>query len=203
MKHNVIILGTGGHGKVIADIVLCSGDQIIGFLDDNAENKLFLGFPVLGRCKDYIKFPDAEFIVAIGNGAIRKKLVDRMSDVRWYTAIHPSACISTLDVSIGGGSAVMPNAVVNAGAKIGCHCIVNTGSVVEHDNTLSNYVHIAVGAKICGTVRIGEETWIGAGATVRNNLSICSQCMIGAGAVVVKDIVQAGTYVGIPAKRLR
>ena len=96
----------------------------------------------------------------------------------------------------------MPNAVVNAGAKIGCHCIVNTGGIVEHDSVLENFVHVSVGAKLCGTVHVGESTWIGAGAVVRNNLSIGSHCMIGAGAVVVNDIVDAGTYVGVPARRL-
>ena len=96
---------------------------------------------------------------------------------------------------------IMANAVVNAGAKIGKHCIINTGAIVEHDNQLDDYVHVSVGAKLAGTVSVGKSTWIGIGVSVKNNLSICSNCMIGAGAVVVKDIVNAGTYVGVPVRK--
>ena len=97
----------------------------------------------------------------------------------------------------------MPNAVINAGAKIGEHCIINTGAIVEHDNILENYVHISVGAKLAGTAHVGIATWIGIGASVSNNLSICENCMIGAGAVVVKDITESGTYIGVPARRMK
>ncbi|HIX81308.1 MAG TPA: hypothetical protein H9980_04960 [Candidatus Erysipelatoclostridium merdavium] len=93
----------------------------------------------------------------------------------------------------------MANAVVNPGASIGKHCIINTSAVVEHDNIIEDYVHISVGAKIAGTVHIGKRTWIGIGATVKNNISICNDCMIGASGVVVKDILIPGTYIGVPA----
>ena len=96
---------------------------------------------------------------------------------------------------------LLPKKQVPAGAKIGEHCIINTGAIVEHDNILENYVHISVGAKLAGTVHVGRATWIGIGASVSNNLSICENCMIGAGAVVVKDITESGTYIGVPAKK--
>jgi len=202
LDRKVVILGTGGHGKVIADIVLRSGDQIVGFLDDRESTGTFLGVPVLGLCSEYQNYPDAEFIIAIGSAQVRKKLAEQMRGVRWYTAIHPAACVSTLDVSIGEGCAVMPHAVINPGTRIGRHCIINTGAIVEHDNVLEDYVHAAVGAKLCGTVHIGEQTWIGAGTVVRNNLSVCGHCMIGAGAAVVQNITEPGTYVGVPARRV-
>ena len=203
MAHKVVILGIGGHGKVIADIVISSGDQVIGFLDDRDDINEFIGFPVLGRCGQYTEYPDVEFVIGIGNAQIRKRLAKCMQGVKWYTAVHPTAYISSIDVSIGKGSVVMPHAVINPGARIGRHCIVNTGAVIEHDNCLGDYVHVAVGAKLCGTVCIGEQSWIGAGAVVRNNLSVCGYCMIGAGAVVVRNITEAGTYVGVPARRIR
>ena len=92
--------------------------------------------------------------------------------------------------------------MVNPGAVIGEHCIVNTGSIVEHDNQIENYVHISVGAKLAGTVTIGENTWVGIGAVVINNLTVCGDCMIGAGAVVVRNITESGTYVGVPARKM-
>lgn len=202
MNKQVIIIGASGHGKVVADTVLQSGDHIYGFLDDNLELGVsFIGFPVLGTVDCFGDYPDVEFVVAIGNAKIRKKIVEKLADVSWYTAIHPRAIISPLDTFIGEGTVVMAEAVINAGAKIGNHCIINTGAVVEHDNKIEDFVHVSVGAKLAGTVHIGKGTWIGIGATVKNDVTICEECMIGAGAVVVKDICKAGTYIGIPARR--
>lgn len=202
MKNLVVIIGASGHGKVVADIVNECGDQVLGFLDDSPKlDKTFIGIPLLGPIKDYIKYSEAMFVVAIGNAEIREKIVDKLNEVRWYTAIHPKAVISTLDTKIGEGTVIMANVVVNVGAKIGKHCIINTGAVVEHDNLIDDFVHISVGAKTAGTVTIGKKTWIGIGASISNNLTVCQNCMIGAGAVIVKDIYEPGVYVGIPAKR--
>lgn len=199
----VIIIGASGHGKVIADTILQSGDQVRGFLDDNPElGESFVGFPVLGTVDQFVDYPDAKFVVAIGNAKIRENIVEKLAGVSWYTAIHPRAVISSLDTSIGEGTVVMAEAVINAGAKIGKHCIINTGAVVEHDNRIDDFVHISVGAKIAGTVHVGKGAWIGIGAAVKNNVEICEECMIGAGAVVVGDVCKPGTYIGIPAKRV-
>ena len=189
---DVIIIGASGHGKVIADTIEASGDKVIGFLDDDTSKE------VLGQVADYDKF-DAEFVIAIGNPEIRERIANSLK-CKWYTAVHPAAVVSPSAV-IGEGTVVMPNAVINADAVVGNHCIVNTGAVVEHDNKLGDYVHISVGAKLGGTVSVGDRTWIGIGACVSNNTNICSDSMIGAGAAVVKDITEAGTYVGVPAKK--
>lgn len=190
----VVVLGASGHAHVIADIIIACGDKVEAFLDDNTSIE-----GVFGSILEYEKYIDSEFIIGIGNAEIRKKLSDL--PVKWYTAIHPSAVVSP-KATIGEGTVVMPNAVINAGAVIGKHAIINTAAVVEHDNIISDYVHISVGAKIGGTVHVGESTWVGIGATVNNNMKICGGCIIGAGAVVVKDIVEVGTYIGIPAKKL-
>lgn len=208
---NVIIIGASGHGKVVADIVQRSGDRIIGFLDDNTDMpKTFIGLPVLGSTDQYREYKDvAEFVIAVGNAMVRKRISEILTDVRWYTAIHPSANLSsvgsdiTTGIPIGEGTVIMANAVVNSGSKIGKHCIINTGAVVEHDNELQDFVHVSVGAKLGGTVCVGKGTWIGIGSCVKNNITICEECMIGAGAVVVKDIDVVGTYVGVPAERVR
>lgn len=96
----------------------------------------------------------------------------------------------------------MANAVVNSCAQIGNHCIINTSSIVEHDNIIEDFVHISPHATLCGTVHVGNSTHIGANATIKNNLSIVSNCVIGAGCVVVKNIDLQGIYVGIPARRI-
>ena len=97
----------------------------------------------------------------------------------------------------------MANACINTSAKIGRHCIINTASIVEHDNQIGDYVHLSPNVTCCGTVTIGELTHIGAGATIKNNINITDECIIGAGAVVVKDIQEKGTYVGVPAQKMK
>lgn len=207
---DVVIIGASGHGKVVADIVLKSGDNILGFLDDN--NSLpdqFIGFPVLGKIESYVNYKEnADFVIAIGNPLIRERIVNKLKNVNWYTAIHPSSIISSIgtkkdnEIYIGEGTVIMANAVINSGSRIGNHCIINTSSVVEHDNIIEDFAHVSVGAKLGGTVHVGRRAWIGIGSTIKNNITISDDCIIGAGAVVVKDIDSYGTYVGIPAERI-
>ena len=200
---NVIIIGAGGHAKVVADIVLRSGDHIVGFLDGINPEGSFLGYPKLGSEQEYQNFPDCSFIIAIGNASVRERIASSMSNAAWYTAIHPGAVISNIDTRIGEGTVIMADAIINPGAHIGRHCIINSGSIVEHDNRIGDYAHISVGAKVAGTVHIGDKTWVGAGVTVSNGIHVCGGCMLGAGAVVVKDITETGTYVGVPARKIK
>lgn len=203
MSEQVIIIGAGGHGKVIADIVRSCGDSVLGFLDDSPNPSTSVcGIPVLGRSEDYVNYPEAKLVIAIGNGAVRRKVAQRLTDARWYTAIHPSAVISPMGTAIGEGTVIMAGAVVNPCAIIGKHCIINTKASVDHDNRIGDYTHISVGATLAGTVTVGDTVWVGAGAVVSNNISVCADCMIGAGAVVVRSIEEPGTYVGVPARKI-
>ena len=192
MSKDVIIIGAGRHGHVVADIIKKSGDSVYGFLDDEVGG-------VLGKIDDCRLYEDKYFIVAIGNNKTRNMIVDKYPDLKYYTAIHPS-CVISDNVQIGCGTCVMPGAVINNSAVIAKHCIVNTNSVVEHDCFIRDYVHISPGAILCGKVTVGEHTHIGAGAVIRNNIEITSDCVVGAGAVVVSDIAESGVYVGVPAK---
>ena len=198
MKNKIVIIGAGGQGRVCADIARLMGYDEILFLDDSAAN-------AVGKINDYPRYlPDADFFVAIGNGAVRRK-VQMMLEERGAgiaTLIHPNATIAQ-DVRIGRGTAVMAGAVINPGATVGCGSIINTCASVDHDCRIGNYLHIAVGARICGTVHLEDDSWIGAGAVVIQGVSVCSGCMIGAGAVVVKSITEKGTYLGVPARRVK
>lgn len=200
MNNRLIIVGAGGHGKVIADSALKNGYTDIVFLDDHAAG-MCMGFPIVGTSADIPAFHDGrtDFVIAVGSNGIRKRIA-RAYDVNWVTLIHPSAQIA-VNASIGKGTVVMAGAVVNACAAVGAHCIINTGAIVEHDNQIGDYVHISPGAALGGTVRVGELTHVGIGAVVRNNIQICGMSTIGAGAVVVKSITESGTYIGVPAKK--
>ncbi len=199
----VIIIGAGGHGKVVADIVKLNGDKVYGFLDDK-EAEVLPGFTVIGSV-NLINTLDNNgfyFFVAIGNNKIRQTIMESYPMVEWYTAIHPSAVIADY-TEIGTGTAVMANAVVNSGSKIGRGVIINTAATVDHDNIIRDFVHISPGAHLAGTVRIGERCWIGIGANVINNISIINNCTVGAGSVVTKNITEQGTYVGVPARKIK
>ena len=201
---DLIIIGAGGHGRVVADIAQKLGlYEKIAFLDDG-DVKESMGLPVLGKMSemdDYVT--TADLFVAIGNSQVRETVIDRLLTMGAHipTLIHPSAVIGAC-VEMGVGTSVMAGAVINPCVKLGQGVIVNTCSSIDHDCTIGDYCHISVGAHVAGTVKVGRHTWIGVGVTVKNNTSICENCMVGAGAVVVKDIVESGTYVGVPAKKL-
>lgn len=198
--NRLIIIGAGGHGKVIADAALKNGYTNICYIDDHATGDV-MGFPIIGTSADIERLNDGgtDFIIGIGNNAVRKAIAEKYN-VNWVSIVHPSAQIA-FNAEIGKGTVVMANAVVNVCATVGEHCIINTGAIVEHDNVIENYAHISPNVALGGTVRIGTLTHVGIGATVKNNTEICSECTIGAGAVVVKNIKEPGTYVGVPIRK--
>ena len=198
--NRLIIIGAGGHGKVIADAALKNGYTNICYIDDHATGDV-MGFPIIGTSADIERLNDGstDFIIGIGNNEVRKTIAET-HNVNWVSIVHPSAQIA-FNVEIGKGTVVMANAVVNVCATVGEHCIINTGAIVEHDNVIENYAHISPNVALGGTVRIGSLTHVGIGATVKNNTEICSECTIGAGAVVVKNIKEPGTYVGVPVRK--
>lgn len=194
----LVIIGAGGHGKVIADIAVKIGYDEIVFLDDDDNIKECTGFPVVCESTEAISL-NGDKIVAIGNADIREKI---QGTIPVTTLIHPNAVIGRR-VKIGEGSVVMAGAVINSEVRIGKGCIINTGATVDHDSRIGDFVHISVGAHVAGTVDIGKKTWIGAGSIICNDVKICSKCTIGAGAVVIKSIDEPGTYIGVPAKRIK
>ncbi len=205
MKTNkqLVIIGAGGHGSVIADIARLNGYGSIVFLDDACAGRAD-GYPVVGKVEEAHRFiADSDFILAIGNNATRERLQTRLADqgARLATLIHPHAVIGE-NVTVGKGAAIMAGAVVNPGATVGDGVILNTCSSVDHDCRVGDFVHIAVGAHLCGTVTVGSGAFICAGATVINNVSVCEGATVGAGAVVVRDITEKGTYVGVPARKM-
>ena len=201
MCNRLVIIGAGGHGKVIADIALKRGYTDIVFADDNAGG-LCMGFPIICKSTDVQKLNDGQtdFVIGIGNNGVRKRIAEQHK-INWVTLVHPSAQIG-VNVKIGLGTVVMAGAIINSCATVGSHCVINTGAVVEHDNTLEDYVHISPRAALGGTVRVGEGAHIGIGAIVKNNIEICGKCTIGAGAVVIGNLAQVGTYIGIPARKI-
>lgn len=196
--NRLVIIGAGGHGRVVADIAKLRGYKDIVFLDD-ADVAI-----ASGKVLDYKKYAeDGDFIVAIGNSHIRENIQTMLesNDCNIVTLIHPNAVIGS-DVLIGTGSVAIAGAVINTGARIGRGVILNTCCSVDHDTVVGDYCHISVGTHLAGHVTVGRGSFVCAGATVINNVSICDDCVIGAGAVVVKNIEHSGTFIGVPVKEL-
>ena len=199
MKERLVILGAGGYGRVVGEIAACGYNEII-FLDDAYGNIDH----AIGPVSDYKKYiGDSKFFVAIGNNAIRERITEELNrnGAQLVNIVHPSAVVSK-SAKLGVGIFVAPGAVLNTGAVVGNGVILNTGCSVDHDCIVEDYCHISVGSHLAGTVTVGKGTFVCAGATVINNISICESCTVGAGAVVVSDITEVGTYVGIPAKKI-
>ncbi|EJQ64911.1 acetyltransferase [Bacillus mycoides] len=205
MKKKLLIIGASGHGKVIADIALKMNKwQSIAFLDDNENVKSSMGIEIIDKSTSISKYiDDYDFFVGIGNNAIREKIQRQLEaeEASIPVLIHPSAIIGE-QVYLEAGTVVMAGAVINCCTNIGKGCIINTASTVDHDNVIEDYVHISPGAHLAGTVKVGRGTWLGTGSVVSNNINITHSCKIGAGAVVIRDITESRTYVGVPVRRV-
>lgn len=199
---DLIIIGASGHAEVVADIALKNGYTIAGFLDDNEKTTEVLGYKVLGKVSDCLNYKnDYEFVIGIGNNAVRKRIAEEYSELDFVTLIHPTASIG-LNVTIDKGTVVMPMAVINSCATIGKQTIINSGSVVEHDCQVGDYCLIAPHATLCGVVKIGNNVLMGAGSVINQTLSVCDNVIAGSGCVITKSITEAGTYIGVPAKKI-
>ncbi|MCF0071653.1 acetyltransferase [Dyadobacter sp. CY261] len=193
----MLIYGAGGHARVVASILSACGEFISGVFDDN-----WVAIPpsvhrILGR---YVSNSmEAEnLIIAIGNNHDRRRVAAGISHL-FGKAIHPTASIEP-SVSIGLGTVIIHRAVVQAGSYLGCHVIVNTGAIIDHDCVLADFAHIGPGATLCGGVHVGECTLVGAGSVILPQVSIGKECVIGAGTVVVSDVPDFTTVVGNPAR---
>ena len=198
------ILGASGHGKVIADIAELTGWGEVVFFDDAwPVLKNNSAWPVVGNT-DNLLSKHHEFsgvFVAIGNNNVRlKKLkILRELGVSLPSIIHPSSVVSRY-ASIADGCAICAGVIVNTDSKVGFGSILNTGCSIDHDCHLDEAVHISPGARLAGGVVVETGVWIGIGAVVRQLITVGACSVVGAGAVVVNNIPQCVTVVGVPAQ---
>lgn len=187
------IIGAGGHGSVIAEIIELNEFTVTCFIDQDTSLRQNLNIDV------FHVFPKKLItaVVAIGDNLLRKKIANT-NRYNYITLIHPKTCISK-KTNIGLGTVVIGGATININANIGKHVIINTNASIGHDCAIADYVHIAPNAALAGNVTIGEGTHIGIGATVIQGIKIGRWCVIGAGAVVIKDVLDGEMVVGNPA----
>lgn len=200
----VILFGCGGHARSIIN-VLRENEKVeqILLVDKKAhKEEIIMGCKVVN---EYTLQPDDGYIIAVGDNLKRSWLFQTLRNGQRGYPISPISEHAHIAVGgqIGNGTFVAPNAYVGPMARIGDNTIINTGSVIEHETIIGNNTHIAPNTTVCGRVNIGNNVFCGAGSTVIDKINICDNVIIGAGAVINRDIVEAGTYVGVPARKIR
>lgn len=207
----VLIIGAGGHAKVVADALLASGRQVLGFVGgeplSGVKSEVLLGIKVLGTEEVLRNYSAIEVDLVNGLGGVdcsglRRRVQERLEGEGWYFSgvRHPSALVSPFS-DVSPSVQILAASVVQVGASIGGGSILNTAAVVEHDSVLGSYVHVAPRAVICGNSRVGCNSHVGVGAIVRQGLQLGPDTLVGAGAVVVKDFDGRGALIGVPAKQ--
>jgi sugar O-acyltransferase (sialic acid O-acetyltransferase NeuD family) len=206
---DVLIIGAGGHGRVVLDILRAQGQyRPIGFLDADPSltGQIISGLEVLGPVNLLHKLKSQKVkgaIVGIGDNNARLRYAKLVMEqgLELINAIHPSAVVSQTAI-LGRNIVIAPGAVVGTDARIADSVIVNTSAVIDHECEICQGTHICPAAALAGRVRIGVATFVGLGSRIIQCLKIGDGCVIGAGAVVIRDVEDGATVVGVPARVL-
>jgi len=203
--NQLLILGAGGHGKVLAEVAEASGDwHSIAFLDDRYTRlNGTLRWPVIDGVRHANRFVSdySHAVVAVGDSAMRLGWLTLLASHGFAipALVHPTAWVSP-SASLGTGTVVMANATVQADAILGQGCIVNTAASVDHDCKLGDGVHVCPGANLGGDLRVGSSSWLGIGCSVIQGVHLGEKVTVGAGAAVINNIPDGLTVVGVPAR---
>ncbi len=210
-KNTCVIVGAGGHGRVVLDILLNAGTyDVAGFVDSNSEltGRRVDGVEVLGQPADLPRLRDelgvTHGIIAIGDNGVRRAVADRLDELGFTlaNAIHPSANLAR-NVTLGRNVVVAAGALVCAHCQIGDSVILNTGCIVDHESLIGTATHICPGARLAGRVTVESGAFVGIGATIIQSVRVGYEAVVGAGAVVIEDAPPMSTVVGVPARQIR
>lgn len=202
IEKNLLILGGGGHGRVIEDTALESGYQSIAWLDDDPTclrtDQQYLG--KLDALQTALNDADWQVAIGFGDAGLRLAWYERVADLGLVpaTLIHPRAWVSRGAV-VEAGSIILAGAMVQTGVRLGRVVIVNTGATIDHDCIVGDGVHVCPGTHLAGNVSIGRESWVGIGTSVIQGVRIGERVTIGAGSAVVDNIPDRVVAYGVPA----
>lgn len=198
---SLVIVGCGGHARSVACSFMKYCNENIVFLDENAKpNEEIFGFPVIN---DYEIMEQDQYFVAIGDNEKRRRLLDSLRHKGRLISIVDCEANVSQNAKIGAGCFVGSGAYVGPYAEIGVGAIINTGAIVEHETIVGCNSHLAPAVTICGRTKVGNNVMIGAGSTVIDSIEICDNVIVGAGSTIVHDIMNPGTYVGSPVRKIR
>jgi sugar O-acyltransferase (sialic acid O-acetyltransferase NeuD family) len=200
LSGELIVVGAGGHAKVVVATARAAGFRVAAVVDDARERWgcAVLGVAVSGPSAPILQDPTASVVLAIGDNAARRRLAAG-ARCRFASVIHPSAIIDPT-VRLGAGSVVFAGAVIQPDTVLGAHAIVNTAASIDHDCVLGEAIHVAPGTRLAGNVTLGDEVFLGIGVVVIPGISIGARTTVGAGAAVVHDLPAGVVAVGVPAR---
>ena len=207
---DILLIGCGGHGKVVLDAVRQEGrHRVVGFLDADpaTHGRSVHDVPVLGGPNLLDKMPGRKVrgvIVAIGDNRTRANYAAEAeaAGLELVSVVHPRACVAE-SATVGRGVVIAAGAVVSVDATIGDGTIINTSAVVDHECVIGRHTHIAPGVRLAGRVTVGDFAFVGLGAMVIQCLAVGERAVVGAGAVVRTDVAAGVTVVGVPARVIR
>ncbi len=199
----VIVIGAGGHAKVVISSLRASGWSVRVVYDDDPKkwNHTILDVPILGPVEKLGEPDRCPAVIAVGDPLFREE-VARQYDRDWVTVIHPRAYVDDT-ATVGPGTVVFAGAVIQPEVSIGTHAIINTSASVDHDCILDDYVHIGPGAHLAASVHVQHGTFLGTGSYAIPGITIGKCSTIGAGATVIRDIPDNVTAVGCPARIIK
>jgi UDP-perosamine 4-acetyltransferase len=204
----LIVIGAGGHAKVLLDTLNLLGIQVSGICDPLQPASGGLSRLQWHADDDtvlHMNPADTRLVNAIGSTRDTTKRSNvyrkfKTNGFHFLSLIHPRSSVSQLDMDIGEGLQALAGSVINPSVSIGDNVLVNTHAVVEHDCTIGSHTHVASGAIICGGCLVGEHVHIGAGAVIKQGITIGSGSVIASGAVVIDDVKPYSLLAGVPAK---
>ena len=197
---SLIVIGAGGHAKMVISTALAAGFEIVQVLDDNPQRwgQTILGAPIIGPVANAQKSRATPAVIAIGDGAIRQRIAAAF-DLNWATVAHPFSYVDPTAV-LGPGTVIAAGAVVQPGSVVGAHCVINTAASIDHDCRLGDFVTTGPGVHLAGGVTIGDGVLLGVGACAKPYCRIGSRTIVGAGAAVVSDLPDDVVAFGVPAR---
>lgn len=199
-----MVIGAGGHAKVVVELARSCGFEVVGCLDADDTPRLVVGAPVIGKddmasslLSDGVRFA----ALGIGNNRVRERIGGALEALGFTlpALISPNAVVSP-SAAVEQGAIVMPGAVLNAECRIGPFSIINTSASVDHDCHLGSAVHLGPGSRLAGSIVVGDRAMIGVGSAVAPGISIGADSTLGAGATAIHDIRPNTTAVGTPAR---
>lgn len=199
----IIVIGAGGHAKVVISSLLASGWKIYAVYDDDSRkwNQSIMGFPITGPIERLSESDRRPAVIAIGDSMIRQQVVEKY-DRNWAKVIHSRAYVDAA-ATIGAGTVVFAGAVIQPGVVIGQHAIINTSASIDHDCVIDDYAQVAPGTHLAANVHVKRGANLGTGAQVIPSITIGEHAIIGAGSTVVRDIPDHVVAFGCPAKVIR
>lgn len=213
MMKDLIIFGASGFGREVAWLVERINKakptwNILGFMDDNDEiqGTKINGYKVLGKTDDVKKYSDAYFLCAVGASKVRERIVNNIKevnpDIKFGTVIDPSAEISDL-VTIGEDTIICAHTIITVNITIGNHVIINLDCTIGHDAIIQDFATLYPSVNVSGITNIGHAVELGTGMQIIQGKKIGDYSIVGSGAIVVKDIPEKCTAVGIPARPIK